>query len=108
MRLLFAVLAAFLLLTVPARAAGPTLGIADDRVLLNGGPEADKAVAEWQRLGVQEVRIYALWNRIAPASRSGADDWSQLDVAVSRVVAAGGKAIPPVTRPRPPGGRPPP
>jgi hypothetical protein len=101
MRLLLAVLAAFLLLTVPARAASPTVGIADDRVLLNGGPEADKAVAEWHRLGVQEVRIYALWNRIAPDSPSGANNWTQLDGAVARVVAAGMKPILTITGPGP-------
>src|SRR4051812_8819159 len=101
MRLLFAVLAAALLFAAPARAAGPELGIADDRVLLAGGPEADRAVAEWTALGVQTVRIYALWNRIAPSSPAGADDWSQLDAAVNRVVAAGMKPILTITGPGP-------
>ena len=61
-----------LVLAAPARAAGPQVGIADDRVLLAGGPEADEAVADWQHLGIQQVRIYALWSRIAgpsPAAR---------------------------------------
>src|SRR4051794_3484618 len=101
MRLLLAVLAAFLVLTVPARAAGPELGIADDRVLLNGGAQADKAVAEWQRMGVQTVRIYALWSRIAPDSPTGTDNWAQLDGAVARVVNAGMKPILTITGPGP-------
>src|SRR4051794_20728450 len=101
MRLLFAVLAAALLFAAPARAAGPELGIADDRVLLAGGPQADRAVAEWTALGVQTVRIYALWNRIAPSSATGAENWSQLDAAVNRVVAAGMKPIITVTGPGP-------
>ena len=47
MRLTLAVLAALLFFAAPARAAGPEIGIADDRVLLNGGAEADAAVKEW-------------------------------------------------------------
>ena len=60
-----------LVLAAPARAAGPQIGIADDRILLAGGAEADAAVKEWQELGIQQVRIYALWSRIAPNSPSG-------------------------------------
>jgi hypothetical protein len=101
MRLLLAVLAAFFVFAVPARAASPALGIADDRVLLQGGPQADQAVAEWKQLGVQEVRIYALWNRIAPDSPSGANNWAQLDGAVSHVVSAGMKPILTITGPGP-------
>jgi hypothetical protein len=48
----------------PARAAGPEVGIADDRVPLAGGAQDDAAVAEWLRLGVRDVRMYALWSRI--------------------------------------------
>ena len=40
MRLLFAVLSTMFVLAAPAYAAGPELGIADDRVLLAGGPDA--------------------------------------------------------------------
>src|ERR1044071_2105524 len=101
MRLFLAVLAALLLFAVPARAAGPETGIADDRVLLNGGAEADKAVAEWKDLGIQDVRIYALWSRIAPNSPSGENDWAQLDNAVNRVTAAGMKPILTITGPGP-------
>jgi hypothetical protein len=98
-----------------AHAAGPQLGIADDRVLLGGGEAADKAVADWKRLGVQQVRILALWSRIAPSVRSKtmpkgfkpADpnapgyDWAALDGAVNRVAAAGMKPFLTVTGPGP-------
>ncbi len=101
MRLLLALIAAFLVLTVPARAASPEVGIADDRILLAGGAGADQAIAEWQTLGVQDVRIYALWSRIAPDSPTGTDSWAQLDAAVNRVVAAGMKPILTITGPGP-------
>ena len=58
MRLTLAVLAALLILAAPAHAAGPELGIADDRILLAGGPLADEAVAEWADMGVEQVRIW--------------------------------------------------
>src|SRR3954466_16140478 len=101
MRLSFAVLAALLILAAPARAAGPQLGVADDRIMLQGGPEAEKAVAEWQALGVREVRIYALWNRIAPDSPAGQNNWGALDNAVNLVVAAGMTPILTITGPGP-------
>src|SRR3954447_8622139 len=88
-----------------ARAAGPQLGIADDRILLGGGEAADKAVADWKKLGIQQVRIYALWSQIAPSVKAKkmpkgfkpADPdapgyhWAALDGAVDRVAAAGMK-----------------
>src|SRR3954470_7248242 len=101
MRLPFAVLAALLILAAPARAAGPQLGIADDRILLGGGPQAEQAVAEWQGLGVRQVRIYALWNRIAPNSPTGENSWGALDNAVNLVVAAGMAPILTITGPGP-------
>src|SRR4051812_13747655 len=101
MRLTFALLAALLVLAAPAHAAGPVVGIADDRVLLNGGPDADQAVAEWKDLGVEQVRIYALWSRIAPNSPTGTNDWVQLDHAVERVVDAGMTPILTITGPGP-------
>ena len=101
MRLTLAVLAALLFFAAPARAAGPEIGIADDRVLLNGGAEADAAVKEWTEIGVQTVRIYALWSRIAPNSPSGENDWAQLDHAVDRVTEAGMKPILTITGPGP-------
>jgi hypothetical protein len=101
MRLTFLLLTALLVLAAPARAAGPELGIADDRILLAGGPEADEAVAEWAALGVRQVRIYALWNRIGPVGPSGQNDWRALDAAVDRVVAADMKPLLTITGPGP-------
>ena len=95
------VLLFLLVLAAPARAAGPELGIADDRILLNGGPEADAVVDEWSRLGIEQVRIYALWSRIAGPSPQAPDDWSQLDHAIDRVVAAGMKPLLTITGPGP-------
>jgi hypothetical protein len=99
MPFLVAALLALLLAAPAARAAGPEIGIADDRVLLPGGPAADRAVAEWSALGVDVVRIFALWSRIAPAARPPGFDaadpaapgysWTILDAAVDRVRAAG-------------------
>jgi hypothetical protein len=100
MRPLLAILL-LLVLAAPARAAGPEVGIADDRVLLAGGPEADAAVADWQHLGIQQVRIYALWSRIAGPSPSAPDDWTQLDQAVDRIVAAGMEPLLTITGPGP-------
>src|SRR3954453_2986360 len=108
-------LLACLVFVPAARAAGPQVGMADDRILLGGGPAADRAVADWEALGVQQVRIYALWSRIAPGKRSkarpkgfnGADpnspgyDWAALDGAVNRVAAAGMKPFLTVTGPGP-------
>jgi hypothetical protein len=94
-------LAAALLLAAPARAAGPQLGIADDRILLEGGAQADQAVADWAALGVQQVRIYALWSRIAGTSPSTPYDWAQLDAAVERVRSAGMQPMLTITGPGP-------
>jgi hypothetical protein len=99
------------LLASPARAATPEIGIADDRILLPGGPAADRAVAEWSALGVDSVRIFAHWGRIAPARRPpgfrAADPndpryaWMHLDHAVDRVRAAGMQVTLTVTGPGP-------
>ena len=101
MRLTLAALAAVLILAAPAHAAGPELGIADDRILLAGGPLADEAVAEWADMGIEQVRILALWSRIAPNHAEGAYDWTSLDHAVDRVVAAGMEPMLNVTGPGP-------
>src|SRR3954453_12667134 len=113
--LLLLTLLATLSLAHSARAAGPALGIADDRILLGGGPDADKAVADWKALGIQQVRIYARWSQIAPGTKSkskpkgfnGADPssrgyaWLALDGAIGRVTAAGMKPILTITGPGP-------
>ena len=91
----------FLVLAAPARAAGPQIGISDDRILLAGGSEADKAVADWSALGIQQVRILALWSRIAGPSPGADKDWSQLDHAVNRVVGAGMEPLLTITGPGP-------
>ncbi len=83
MRLTLAVLVLLLVSAAPARAAGPQVGVADDRVLMAGGPQADRAVAEWRANGVDVVRIIAQSTRI---ERWG---WSELDASVARVRGAG-------------------
>jgi hypothetical protein len=95
----------------PAEAASPEIGIADDRILMAGGPTADRAVAEWRDMGVDTVRIFALWSQIAPARKpSGfrpADpndphfQWFYVDQAVDRVRAAGMSVTLTVTGPGP-------
>src|SRR3954467_2063797 len=71
-RLLALLTAAFALVAAaPAHAAhSMSVGIHDDRLLLAGGLTADQAVAEWKRIGVDTVRVFAQWNRIAPGARS--------------------------------------
>jgi hypothetical protein len=99
-------------LTQTAHAAGPEVGVSDDRILLAGGPQADQLVAEWKREGIDVVRIFALWRRYAPDTRKmpagfdGADpssgyDWFALDEAVNRVHAAGMKIMLTVSGPAP-------
>ena len=111
-RLVPALLALLILLPAQAaRAASTEVGIADDRILMAGGPAADQAVAEWRALGVDSVRIFALWSRIAPATRpagfDGADPaspgyaWGPLDAAVARVRAAGMRVTLTITGPGP-------
>ena len=113
--LLLAVLAGSLLAAPAARAAGPEVGIADDRVLLAGGAGADQAVADWAALGVDVVRVHAMWNRIAPgvndtSAPAGFDptdpdspgyNWGFLDEAIARVRAAGMRVMLTVTGPGP-------
>jgi hypothetical protein len=106
---------AALLHPAPAHASGPALGIADDRVLLGGGFAARQAVETWAGLGVQQVRITAMWNKIAPSPRSksrpkgfdAADSaspgyqWTALDNAVDLAKANGIQPILMVTGPGP-------
>jgi hypothetical protein len=98
-----------------AHASGPALGIADDRVLLGGGPAAEAAVKQWAGLGIQQVRITAMWNRIAPHPRSKAKpkgfnpsdpaatgyNWAALDAAVDLAKANGIQPILMITGPGP-------
>jgi hypothetical protein len=101
----------FVVLATPARAATPEVGIADDRILLNGGPAAERAVAEWSALGVDSVRIFAHWGKIAPARKphgfrpaDPADphyEWFRVDDAVNLVRGAGMSVTLTVTGPGP-------
>ena len=111
--LLAAVLAAAAAST--AHAAGTEVGVADDRVLLDGGARADRVVAEWRAQGVDVVRVFALWTRIAPAPGSAREPggfdaadpnaagyaWGPLDEAVRRVRAAGIRVMLTVSGPGP-------
>jgi hypothetical protein len=118
LRILLAFLLAAVLATAgaaSAHAASPEVGIADDRIMLWGGPDADQAVADWRAQGVDVVRIVALWSKIAPRRYSvrppvGFDAanpssrryaWGQLDQAVRRVRAAGLRVMLTVSGPGP-------
>ena len=99
----------------PAQAAASELAIADDRILLYGGPPAVRAVERWSALGVDSVRILAYWPRIAPEALgrrrpgylrptdpfSRGYNWSQIDTAVSLVRGAGMKPMLTLTGPGP-------
>ena len=113
-RLALAVLIATLLLAAgagSAHAAGPEVGVADDRLLLEGGADPDRVVREWKANGVDVVRIFALWSRIAPSRRpagfDGADQhapgyaWGRLDEAIRRVRGGGLKVMLTVSGPGP-------
>jgi hypothetical protein len=111
--LLLALAAGALSHTTAARAAGPEIGVSDDRVLLAGGSKASKMVDEWQRDGVDTVRIYLLWSRVAPGAKSkkmpkGFDptnpslyNWFSYDLAVDLVRSAGMKVSLTVSGPGP-------
>jgi hypothetical protein len=92
-RTLFLAALLLALAAAPARAAGPEIGVADDRILMAGGPEADRAVAEWRANGVDVVRILVQSTRVEHYG------WSEHDAAVARVRAAGMKVILTVTGP---------
>jgi hypothetical protein len=106
-RLLLICLTLITLAPAAPAAAGPLVGMADDRVLLAGGPPADKAVAAWAAQGVDVVRIFAQWDRLSPspsAHRRPAGkpyDFSRIDAAVDRVRAAGMEPILTLTGPGP-------
>lgn len=90
-----------------AASAGPLVGMADDRVLLAGGPAADQAVAAWAADGVDVVRIFVQWDEVSPAPAArvrpaGAPyDFARIDAAVDRVRAAGMEPMLTLTGPGP-------
>ena len=56
---------------LPSDAQALRVGIADDAILLNGTTEeAREAIADWQRIGIDTVRVQVVWARIAPEPRS--------------------------------------
>src|SRR3954468_515491 len=99
----------------PAARAASNLetGIADDAALAR--PDAPSTVAAWAALGIDDVRGFAQWGRIAPRSGdarrpAGFDpanpaapgyDWSALDRAVALVRGAGMTVTVSVTGPGP-------
>lgn len=113
MKRLFPLLLSLLVL-VPAHAAhakSTEIGITDDRILLPGGRKADMAVQQWAALGVDNVRIFANWRAIAPATRPRGWDpdnpsspgylWAYVDDAVNRVRRAGMTVTLTITGPGP-------
>jgi len=99
-----------------ARAVGPELGIADDRVVVQGpATQANQAITAFKALGVDTVRMFVSWRRVAPSSSSRTQpshfnpsnpndpkyDFSQVDAAVARVRAAGMKVMLTITGPGP-------
>lgn len=88
---------------VPAAQAAPGLqvGIEDEAVMLSRPGEAPAAIAEWQRIGVDVVRLHARWSKLAPAQPGGEYDWSELDNAMDLLQAAGLDVMLTVTGPGP-------
>jgi hypothetical protein len=86
-----------------ASARSLQVGIDDDGVLLGGGDAAGDAVAKWQKLGVDTVRVQVSWSRVVPDPGTdtpppdfvAADPdspgyhWGVIDAAVDRLAAAG-------------------
>jgi hypothetical protein len=111
LRLALAVLLAFAIGAGTAHAAGPEVGVTDDRLLLEGGADPDRVVGEWRANGVDVVRIFALWSRIAPAHEPAGFDganqhspgyqWGTLDEAIRRVRGQGLKVMLTVSGPGP-------
>ena len=64
---LMAALAVVLVAPAPASARAPMhVGIADDASLFGDPGAADRTIAQWQRAGVDTVRIQVSWARVAP------------------------------------------
>jgi hypothetical protein len=117
-RVLVAALAAAALLPAVASASSSMeTGIADDAALYYEANPARAAatVNAWAALGIDDVRIFAQWQKLAPGTNdvrapagfNGADpnnpgyDWSRLDRSVNLVSAAGMRPLLVVTGPGP-------
>jgi hypothetical protein len=99
----------------PARAAGFEVGMEDERLLLSGDIGGPFAVARWNQLGVDIVRVHAHWWEIAPSAKSTSKPsgfspsnpndrkyhWAVTDRAVSTVVSNGEKVMLTITGPGP-------
>ena len=101
-----------LALAAPAAASkSMEIGVADDRLLLGGGGQADTAIDDWKSAGVDSVRIVVRWGAYTPEpdSRTPPEgfaegdhndpryDWGALDEAVGRAHGAGFKVLLTVT-----------
>ena len=106
--------AAALVAVAPARAS-MEVGMEDETLLLSGDLGGPFAVSDWNKLGVDIVRIHAHWWTIAPSARntkrpSGFHatnpndpkyNWGVLDNAVNTVVNGGLKVMLTITGPGP-------
>ena len=94
--------------TTAHAARSMSIGIADDRVLLKGtDAQAASAVDAWSKLGIDVVRIHAVWGMIAPGLHSqkmpaGFDprnpndpryNFAHLDRAINLVTSRGMKVL---------------
>jgi hypothetical protein len=89
------------------------IGVEDERLALTDTGDAERAVGEWRRMGVEVVRVHAIWSRIAPAGRRAPakfaardpDDphyaWAALDHAVRLIRAARIRLILTIAGPNP-------
>ena len=103
-------------LAAPASASarsGVEIGMEDERLLLSEPGPAPAVVAAWRELGVDVVRLQAVWAKIAPSGRRrphgfrGGDHrsrryrWGRLDRAVELLRANGMRVMLTVTGPGP-------
>jgi hypothetical protein len=98
---------------VSAAAHDVEVGVEDERLALTDPRDAERAVGEWRRAGVDVVRVHAIWGRIAPvgrrpparfAARNPNDPhyaWAALDNAVRLIHAAHIRVILTIAGPNP-------
>ena len=110
------ILVVLVVLAAPASAlarSGLEIGMEDERLLLSEPGRAPAVVAAWRELGVDVVRLQAVWAKVAPSGRrrprgfGGGDHrsrryrWGRLDRAVELVRANGMRVMLTVTGPGP-------